>query len=184
MFAGRTCCSRSARGWPEVRCRRQSSTSSESKFDGGVRGIVAGDVVRRLVARTMSQQLSPAVERATSPYQMTGDPLLYVCQAPGALIVCHRVGPFWVHFGSILGPFWVHFGSILGPCWVHVGSMLGPCWVQVGSMLGPCWVHVGSMLGPCWVHVGSMLGPCWVHVGSILGPFWVHFAYCLNVDAS
>ena len=26
--------------------------------------------------------------------------------------VCHRVGPFWVHFGSILGPFWVHFGSI------------------------------------------------------------------------
>ena len=36
---------------------------------GGVRGIVAGDVVRRLVARTMSQQLSPAVERATSPFQ-------------------------------------------------------------------------------------------------------------------
>ena len=40
-----------------------------SKPDGGVRGIVAGDVVRRLVARTMSQQLSPAVERATSPFQ-------------------------------------------------------------------------------------------------------------------
>ena len=34
-----------------------------SKPDGGVRGIIAGDVVRRLVARTMSQQLSPAVER-------------------------------------------------------------------------------------------------------------------------
>ena len=32
-------------------------------------GIVAGDVVRRLVARAMSQQLSPAVERATSPFQ-------------------------------------------------------------------------------------------------------------------
>ena len=27
--------------------------------------------------------------------------------------VCHRVGPFWVHSGSILGPFWVHLGSIL-----------------------------------------------------------------------
>ena len=40
-----------------------------SKPDGGVRGIVAGDVVRRLVARTMSQQLSPAVERATRPHQ-------------------------------------------------------------------------------------------------------------------
>ena len=40
-----------------------------SKPDGGVRGIVAGDVVRRLVARTMSQQLSPGVERATRPHQ-------------------------------------------------------------------------------------------------------------------
>ena len=40
-----------------------------SKPDGGVRGIVVGDVLRRLVARTMSQQTSPAVERATSPYQ-------------------------------------------------------------------------------------------------------------------
>ena len=37
--------------------------------DGGVRGIVAGDVIRRLVARTMSQQLSEAVERATAPCQ-------------------------------------------------------------------------------------------------------------------
>ena len=40
-----------------------------SKLDGGVRGIVAGDVVRRLVVRTMAQQLSEAVERATAPYQ-------------------------------------------------------------------------------------------------------------------
>ena len=40
-----------------------------SKPDGGVRGIVAGDVVRRLVARTMAQQLSKAVERATAPFQ-------------------------------------------------------------------------------------------------------------------
>ena len=33
---------------------------------GGVRGIVVGDVVRRLVARTMAQQLSKAVEVATT----------------------------------------------------------------------------------------------------------------------
>ena len=39
-----------------------------SKPDGRGR-VVAGDVVRRLVARTLSQQLSPAVERATSPFQ-------------------------------------------------------------------------------------------------------------------
>ena len=55
-----------------------------------------------------------------------GDPRLYVCQAPGALICvspCGSIlGPVWVQFGSILGPFWVHFGSILGPFWVHLGS--------------------------------------------------------------
>ena len=39
------------------------------KPNGGVRGIIAGDMIRRLVARTMSQQLSNAVERATSPFQ-------------------------------------------------------------------------------------------------------------------
>ena len=48
---------------------RMGRLTALSKPDEGVRGIVAGDVVRRLVARTMSQQLSPAVERATSPYQ-------------------------------------------------------------------------------------------------------------------
>ena len=39
------------------------------KPDGGARGIVAGDVVRRLIARTMAQQMSDAVKVATSPYQ-------------------------------------------------------------------------------------------------------------------
>ena len=47
--------------------------------------------------------------------------------------VCHRLGPFWVHFGSILGPFWVHFGSILG----HFGSISGPFRVHFGSISGP-----------------------------------------------
>ena len=39
------------------------------KSNGGVRGIVAGEVIRRLVARTIAQQLGPAVEAATSPFQ-------------------------------------------------------------------------------------------------------------------
>ena len=39
------------------------------KPNGGVRGIVAGDIIRRLVARTISQQLSSVVERATAPFQ-------------------------------------------------------------------------------------------------------------------
>ena len=48
---------------------RMGRLTALSESDGGVRGIVAGDVVRRLVARTISQQLAPAVERATSPHQ-------------------------------------------------------------------------------------------------------------------
>ena len=39
------------------------------KPDGGVRGIVAGDVVRRLVAKTMSQQMMEAVQGATALFQ-------------------------------------------------------------------------------------------------------------------
>ena len=39
------------------------------KPSGGVRGIVVGDTFRRLVARTIAQQINPAVERATAPFQ-------------------------------------------------------------------------------------------------------------------
>ncbi len=39
------------------------------KDNGGVRGIVSGDVLRRLVARTLAQQHSKAFEAATSPFQ-------------------------------------------------------------------------------------------------------------------
>ena len=39
------------------------------KPDGGVRGIVVGDIVRRLVARTMAKQVSKQVEAPTAPFQ-------------------------------------------------------------------------------------------------------------------
>ena len=39
------------------------------KPSGGVRGIVVSDIVRRFVARTISQQITPAVEVATAPFQ-------------------------------------------------------------------------------------------------------------------
>ena len=39
------------------------------KLDGGVRGIVVGDILRRLVARTMAKQVSSEVEKATAPFQ-------------------------------------------------------------------------------------------------------------------
>ena len=40
-----------------------------SKPDGGVRGIVVGDIVRRLVARTISKQIAKKVEETTAPFQ-------------------------------------------------------------------------------------------------------------------
>ena len=40
-----------------------------SEPDGGVRGIAASCVIRRLVAKTMARQLGPAVEAATAPHQ-------------------------------------------------------------------------------------------------------------------
>ena len=39
------------------------------KPQGGMRGIVVGDFIRWVVARTLAQQLGPAVEQHTSPFQ-------------------------------------------------------------------------------------------------------------------
>ena len=51
---------------PVIRMGRMTALR---KGDGGVRGIVVGDVTRRLVARTIAQQLGRAVETATAPFQ-------------------------------------------------------------------------------------------------------------------
>ena len=48
---------------------RMGRMTALQKPTGGVRGIVIGDFVRCLVARTIAQQLGPAVERATAPSQ-------------------------------------------------------------------------------------------------------------------
>ena len=48
---------------------RKGRMTALQKPSGGVRGIVVGDTFRRLVARTMAQQVSEAVEVATSPFQ-------------------------------------------------------------------------------------------------------------------
>ena len=39
------------------------------KPNGGVRGVVVGDIIRRLVARTMAKQVSKQAEVATAPFQ-------------------------------------------------------------------------------------------------------------------
>ena len=55
---------------PEVmRLVRGGRLTALAKLDGGVRGMVVGDVIRRLVARTMSQELSKAADAATAPHQ-------------------------------------------------------------------------------------------------------------------
>ena len=40
-----------------------------SKTEGGVRGIVVGDILRRLVARTMAKQIAKKVEETKAPFQ-------------------------------------------------------------------------------------------------------------------
>ena len=40
-----------------------------AKPDGGVREIVVGDIVRRLVAKTLSKQVAKKAEKATAPFQ-------------------------------------------------------------------------------------------------------------------
>ena len=65
-------CQEFARGrLPEeiLRVVRIGRMTALQKPQGGIRGIVVGDVVRRLVARTLAQQMGPAVERHTSPFQ-------------------------------------------------------------------------------------------------------------------
>ena len=59
------------RCWPGQTCR-DHLCDTQGAHDGTSQsrcGIVAGDVIRRLVARTISQQLSQAVEAATAPFQ-------------------------------------------------------------------------------------------------------------------
>ena len=48
---------------------RLGRLTAQRKPSGGVRGIVAGDMMRRLVGHTMAQQLSDVVKAATAPLQ-------------------------------------------------------------------------------------------------------------------
>ena len=52
-----------------VQAIRLGRITALQKPDGGVRGIVVGDVFRRLIARTMARQFSKFAEGATHPFQ-------------------------------------------------------------------------------------------------------------------
>ena len=54
-----------------VQVMRLDRLTALRKQDGGVRGIVAGDVLRPLVARALAQQVGTEVEEATVPHQYT-----------------------------------------------------------------------------------------------------------------
>ena len=48
---------------------RLGRVTASQKPDGGIRGVVVEDVLRRLVARTIAQQVSKKAEAATAPFQ-------------------------------------------------------------------------------------------------------------------
>ena len=48
---------------------RLGRVTALKKADGGVRGIVVSDVLRRLVARTIAKQCALSAEKATAPFQ-------------------------------------------------------------------------------------------------------------------
>ena len=52
-----------------VEALRLGRMTALSKPNGGVRGIVVGDIFRRTVARTIAKQIAKKVEEATAPFQ-------------------------------------------------------------------------------------------------------------------
>ena len=48
---------------------RMGWVTALTKPDGGVCGIVVGDVFSRLIARTIAQEIGETVQSATAPYQ-------------------------------------------------------------------------------------------------------------------
>ena len=51
---------------------RLGRVTALQKPDGGIRGIIVGDIIRRLIARTIALEISKQVEEATAPHQKSG----------------------------------------------------------------------------------------------------------------
>ena len=72
LLGNKDCCVKSPTSSPGVKFLPQRSKHSDwvvSQQDGGVRGIVVSDVLRRLVARTMAKQCALSAEKATALFQ-------------------------------------------------------------------------------------------------------------------
>ena len=102
---------------------RQGRMIALQKPWGGVRGIVVRDVVRRLVARTMAQQLSKAVEAATAPHQYAmstragtecvAHVLQVLTEIDLSMGVCYCFTPFFSLFLSLILSLSPLFSSLL-----------------------------------------------------------------------
>ena len=97
-----------------IEATRMGRMTALRKANGGVRGIVVGEVVRKLVARTMAQQLGPQVEAATAPFQY---PLRMILRRPClGLVVVSCMS--WLLMSSspltqMIGLFWIVPWSVL-----------------------------------------------------------------------
>ena len=83
---------------------RMGRITALQKPGGGVRGIVCGNIVRRLVARTIAQKISPAGLEATSPFQY---------------VLVQRREESLLHIQSSLSPIWtavLQFCPLTGFC--------------------------------------------------------------------
>ena len=74
------------------------------KPNGGVRGTVVGDIIRRLVATTIAQQFSSVVEQATAPFQYA------LSTKAGGECIAHTPGP---RFDARRPPFGPRGDSVL-----------------------------------------------------------------------
>ena len=89
---------------------------------GGVRGIVAGDFLRQLVARTVAQQTRQQVVRATAPFQYALSTRAgRECCSSGKFAVCPRWSWSQERRSDSQGSLLVQLGGLRpSPCSVHV----------------------------------------------------------------
>ena len=72
---------------------RMGRMTALRKDGGGVRGIVAGEVIRRFTAKTIAQQLESVVNVATSPFQYALSTRAGCECIAHALQASNRIGP-------------------------------------------------------------------------------------------
>ena len=73
---------------------RLGKLTALGKPDGGVRGIVVGDIIRRLVARTIAKQVSKKAGAATAPFQYALHSSVHNQRGPATVISIDGVSAY------------------------------------------------------------------------------------------